>query len=264
VDILQEILQRKSEEIRRDSEQLSLRKLSKQLESASPVRGFVDALKRRFGHNQAGVIAEIKKASPSKGVLRESFDPAAIADDYARHGADCLSVLTDEDFFQGSLAYLQAVRDVCALPLLRKDFIIDPYQIYQARKAGADCVLLIVAALGDADLGHLCELAMELGMDVLMEVHDGGELERALQTPAEMIGINNRNLRTFQTDIQTTLNLIASVPEDRLLVTESGIHDPQQVQTLWENGAGAFLVGEAFMKAPSPGEALAQLFARVR
>jgi indole-3-glycerol phosphate synthase len=207
------------------------------------------------------VIAEVKKASPSKGVIRADFHPAQIARSYERGGAACLSVLTDVDFFQGSDAYLQQARAACALPVLRKDFVIDDYQVYEARTLGADCVLLIVAALGDAALAELSGLALELGMDVLVEVHDIDELERALQVPVPLVGINNRNLRTFEVSLDTTLAMRDMVPKDRLLVTESGIVTPQDVALLRSHGVEAFLVGEAFMRAPDPGSELARLFA---
>ena len=207
------------------------------------------------------MIAEIKKASPSRGVIRADFDPAAIARSYEAGGAACLSVLTDIDFFQGADAYLQQARDACTLPVLRKDFVIDPYQVYEARALGADCILLIVSALGDAALVELSLLAAELELDVLVEVHDGEELDRALDLPVQLVGINNRNLRTFETALDTTLQLRPRVPDDRILVTESGILDAADVATMRAAGVHAFLVGEAFMRAPEPGEALQRMFA---
>lgn len=228
--------------------------------SASDPRAFIRALRKKIAAGEAGVIAEIKKASPSKGVLREDFDPAAIASDYAAHGAACLSVLTDIDFFQGADAYLQAARGACALPVLRKDFVVDPYQIYEARVLGADCILLIVAALDDAQLTSLYALATELGMDVLVEIHDAAELKRALRLDLDMVGINNRNLRTFETSLQTTIDLLKDIPEEVLVVTESGIHARADVALMREHDVHAFLVGEAFMRADSPGEKLAELF----
>ena len=210
--------------------------------------------------NEPAVIAEIKKASPSRGIICEHFDPVSIAVEYTKHGASCLSVLTDEKYFQGSLDYIKAVQDVSTLPILCKDFIIDPYQVYEARLAGADCILLIVGALSDQQLVELTDLVHQLGMDILVEVHNQCELERALKLPVRLIGINNRNLKTFETSLQTTLSLKAHVPSDRLLVTESGIHTVDQVRMLRAEGVHAFLVGEAFMKAKSPGQALQELF----
>ena len=260
-DILQKILRRKAEEIAERSARLSLRALSKQIDTAPPPRGFMDALRGKIAAKKPAVIAEIKKASPSKGVLREDFDPAAIARSYERHGAACLSVLTDADFFQGSEEFLRQARAACGLPVLRKDFIIDPYQVFEARAIGADCILLIVAALGDTDMRELAQLAAELRMDVLVEVHDAGELERALTLDTPLIGINNRNLRTFETRLETTLDLLARIPGDRMVVTESGIHSRDDVSLLRSRGVSAFLVGEAFMRAADPGSELAKLFA---
>ena len=224
------------------------------------VRDFVGALRRKIEAGHAGVIAEVKKASPSKGVLREHFVPADIAASYARHGAACLSVLTDAQFFQGSAAYLQEARSACELPVLRKDFMVDAYQVYEARAMGADCILLIAACLDDAQMADLEACAHELGMAVLVEVHDGAELDRALKLRTPLVGINNRNLRTFEVSLNTTLDLLPDVPADRLLVTESGIQAPADVQKMRDANVHAFLVGEAFMRAKEPGEALAQLF----
>lgn len=259
-DILKKILQRKVEEIAERSQSLSMRTLSERVQQASPVRGFIASIQNKIAAGKAGVIAEIKKASPSKGVLREHFVPADIARSYAEHGAACLSVLTDEDFFQGSGDYLMQARAACDLPVIRKDFIIDSYQVYEARAMGADCILLIVAALGDAALNELLALAHHLDMDVLMEVHDREEMERALLTGANLIGVNNRDLRTFNLSLDTTLDMLDMVPDDRLLVTESGILVPDDVRLMRDHGINAFLVGEAFMRAENPGEKLAELF----
>jgi len=259
-DILQRILARKREEIDARRSRVSENELIARLRGAARLRGFVAALRTKIAAGAAAVIAEVKKASPSKGVMRPDFHPDAIAASYAAGGAACLSVLTDVDFFQGSDEYLQQARSACALPVLRKDFTIDPYQVYEARALGADCILLIVAALDDAPLRELARLGSSLGMDVLVEVHDAAELERALATDAVLIGINNRNLRTFETRLDTTLDLHARVPSDRLLVTESGIHAPADVARLRAAGVHAFLVGEAFMRAADPGAELRRLF----
>jgi len=259
-DILRKILCRKREEVAQRSAVLPLNELSQRAQAAAPVRGFARALRDSVEAGQSAVIAEIKKASPSKGVLRENFDPAAIARSYQAGGASCLSVLTDVDFFQGADEYLQQARAACALPVLRKDFVLDPYQVYEARALGADCILLIVAALEDEMLMELLQLAGHLGMDALVEVHDATEMERALATPASLIGVNNRNLRTFETSLETTIELLPAFPLDRLLVTESGIHSRDDVQLMRNNGVHAFLVGEAFMRADNPGERLAELF----
>ena len=260
-DILKKIVARKLEEIDERSAKLSIDQLKAKLDDADAPRGFVQSLNDKIAAGQSGVIAEIKKASPSKGVLREHFVPAEIARSYANHGAACLSVLTDVDFFQGGDAYLKQARAACSLPVIRKDFIVDPYQVYEARAMSADCILLIVACLTDRQLADLNGLAMKLGMDVLIEVHDAEELARALKVPNPMIGINNRNLRTFDVSLQTTLDLLASIADDRLVVTESGIHAPEDVALMREHNVNAFLVGEAFMRADEPGEKLAALFA---
>jgi len=259
-DILQTILARKADEIRERAARVPLAELSARCEGLPAPRGFAAALQAKIAAGQPAVIAEIKKASPSKGVIRADFHPAEIARSYERGGAACLSVLTDVDFFQGSDAYLQAARAACALPVLRKDFVIDAYQVYEARVLGADCILLIVAAIGDAVLAELTHLAMDLGMDVLVEVHDIDELERALQVPALLVGINNRNLRTFEVTLDTTLGMRNAVPRDRVLVTESGIFTPDDVALMRGNDVHAFLVGEAFMRAPDPGVELARVF----
>ncbi len=259
-DILKRILARKAEEVAERRSRHPEAELRARLTEAPPVRGFRAALEGRVEQGRPAVIAEIKKASPSKGVLRADFHPAAIAQSYARAGAAALSVLTDQDFFQGHDTYLQAARTATELPVLRKDFTIDPYQILEARTLGADAILLIAAALDDAQLRDFSQQAHELGMDVLLEVHDRNELERALATPARLIGINNRDLRSFHVDLETTLNLLPAIPEDRLVVTESGILERRHVERMQRHGVHAFLVGEAFMRAPEPGEALQRLF----
>ena len=260
-DILSSILARKVVELQERSARTPLRELVARCAELPPPRGFAKALHAKIAQGQAAVIAEVKKASPSKGVIRPDFKPAEIARSYERGGAACLSVLTDVDFFQGSDAYLLEARAACALPVLRKDFVIDDYQVYEARVLGADCILLIVSALGDAALVELSSLAMDLGMDVLVEVHDIDELERALQVPVPLVGINNRNLRTFEVSLETTLAMRSAVPADRLLVTESGIVTGQDVKHMRDNGVHAFLVGETFMRAEDPGAELAKLFA---
>ncbi|KAA3629853.1 MAG: indole-3-glycerol phosphate synthase TrpC [Proteobacteria bacterium] len=259
-DILKRILQRKKEEVAKRCERVTLRDLKQRLAQASPPRGFAEALARYIARGEAAVVAEIKKASPSKGVLREDFHPAEIATSYARGGAACLSVLTDIDFFQGADASLQEARNACTLPVIRKDFVVDPYQIYEARTLGADCILLIVAALDDAQLSEFTGLAHHLGMDVLVEVHDAQELERALLLGTRLVGINNRDLRTFETRLSTTLDLLAMIPNDRIVVTESGILSRDDVNLMRANNVHAFLVGEAFMRAEDPGEQLKTLF----
>jgi indole-3-glycerol phosphate synthase len=259
-DILRRIVARKSDEIRARAERQPLNALSRQVESAPPPRDFVGALRAHMARGRPAVIAEIKKASPSKGVLRADYQPAEIARDYANHGASCLSVLTDVDFFQGADAHLREARGACELPVLRKDFTIDPYQVYEARVLGADCILLIVAILGDAQLRELALLAGDLGMDVLVEVHTAEELERALPIETPLIGINNRDLRTFETRLATTLKLLPMIPKDRIVVTESGILVAEDVALMRANKVDAFLVGEAFMRAPDPGARLAELF----
>ena len=259
-DILKKIVARKREEIAACRNKLSLAELEAQLEIASPVRGFVDSIRNKIAAGQSAVIAEIKKASPSKGVLRENFVPAEIAKSYAAAGAACLSVLTDIDFFQGSDAYLQEARAACDLPVIRKDFIIDPYQVVEARVMGADCILLIVACLEDNQMQELCSLATELGLDVLVEVHDAEELQRALKLNIPLMGINNRNLRTFETSLNTTIELLDQIPDDRIVVTESGIHAKPDVELMRQHQVNAFLVGEAFMREDDPGEKLRSLF----
>ena len=259
-DILQIILARKAEEVAARRAQLALAEVAARARDAGPVRGFAAALQAAIAQGDPAVIAEVKKASPSRGVIRADFRPDEIAMSYEFGGAACLSVLTDVDFFQGSDAYLQQARAACTLPVLRKDFTIDPYQVHEARMLGADCILLIVAALGDDQLAELSGLALELGMDVLVEVHDIDELERAIQVPVPLVGINNRDLRSFEVSLDTTLSMKDAVPRDRLLVTESGILAPADVQRMRAAGVHAFLVGEAFMRAVEPGEALRHLF----
>lgn len=262
-DILARIVAVKREEVaaaRRLQSDAALRAQAEAACSAQPVRGFERALRAKIAAGRAAVIAEIKKASPSKGLLREPFDPPAIAARYAAHGAACLSVLTDERFFRGSLDDLRAARAACALPVLRKDFVVDAWQVYEARANGADCILLIVAALDDAQLAEFASIARALSMDVLVEVHDAAELDRALALGTPLVGINNRNLRSFEVSLDTTLALLPRIPPDRLVVTESGILAPADVARMRQAGVNAFLVGEAFMRAPDPGEALATLF----
>ena len=260
-DILEKILATKRTEIAAAKQAEPLEIVREAAEWAPPSRDFVGALRAKIAAGRAAVIAEIKKASPSKGVIRADFHPAEIAASYERGGAACLSVLTDRQYFQGAPEYLKAARDACALPVLRKDFMIDPYQVYEARAMGADCILLIVSALGVAQMQELETLAHALGMAVLVESHDGDELEAALQLKTPLIGINNRNLRTFETRLETTLDLLQQIPPDRMVVTESGILDPAAVARMRAHHVDAFLVGEAFMKAPDPGAELARLFA---
>ena len=259
-DILRRILARKAEEIAERSGRLPLNELRRQVESAPTTRGFLCAIQARLAGGNPAVIAEIKQASPSQGMLRADFRPAEIARSYERHGATCLSVLTDVDFFQGRDAHLQEARAACRLPVLRKDFTVEEYQVYEARVLGADAVLLIAAALGDNRMPELAALAGELGMDVLVEVHDERELDRALRLSAPLIGINNRDLHTFHTTLETTLGLIKKIPPGRVVITESGIHAPEDVELLRAEGVNAFLVGEAFMRAEDPGIKLQELF----
>jgi indole-3-glycerol phosphate synthase len=271
-DILQKILATKAIEVQQAQTQMSQAAIEQALRVISvdqhpgiqsqdhAPRGFGRALRTKIAANQPAVIAEIKKASPSKGVMRENFNPAEIAGQYARAGAACLSVLTDRDYFQGHADYLKVARRACALPVLRKDFMVDAYQVYEARYWGADAILLIVAALSDSQLAELETVALQLGMDVLVEIHDGDELDRALKLKSPLLGINNRNLRTFETSLQTTLDLLPRVPSDRLLITESGILAPSDVTLMREHGVHGFLVGEAFMRQPDPGQALQSLF----
>lgn len=259
-DILKKILARKVEEISERDQRLSLAELRQRVAELPPTRPFRERLEQTIADSQPAIIAEIKRASPSKGLLRDPFHPADIARSYSAFGATCLSVLTDRDFFQGHEDFLRETQTACLLPILRKDFIIDPYQVYEARLIGADCVLLIVAALDDTVLRDLTRLTITLGMDVLVEVHDAEELERALALNTPLIGINNRDLRTFETRLDTTLNLLPRIPADRIVVTESGIHTSADVTLMREHGVHAFLVGEAFMRAAVPGAKLAELF----
>ena len=259
-DILNKIIAVKRQEIAEAINRKPLPAMRKDAESRVNTRDFVGALRAKIAAGQSAVIAEIKKASPSKGVLRADFIPADIAQSYAEFGAACLSVLTDQQFFQGSIDYLKQARASCGLPVLRKDFIIDAYQVYESRVMGADCILLIAACLDDAQMNTLEALAMSLDMAVLVEVHDEAELERALKLRTPLIGINNRNLNTFEVSLDTTLALVGKVPADRLLVTESGITTPADVKRMRDAKVNAFLVGEAFMRAGEPGEALAELF----
>lgn len=259
-DVLQRILAVKAEEVAQAKKRLPLSALEERIAVAEPTRDFVGAIRHHVAQKRPAVIAEIKKASPSKGVLRESFDPAEIAASYAEHGAACLSVLTDRQFFQGAPEYLQAARRACLLPVLRKDFMIDPYQVHEARAMGADCILLIAAALGAAQMRELEDVALQLNLAVLVEVHGGEELEAALSLHTPLIGINNRNLRTFETRLETTLDLLDRIPPERLVVTESGITSPDHVALMARAGVFAYLVGEAFMRATNPGAELQRLF----
>jgi indole-3-glycerol phosphate synthase len=265
-DILQRIVAVKHQEVAEARAERDLASLRRDAEHSAAdhgairPRGFERALRAKIAAGRAAVIAEIKKASPSKGVLREDFDPPVIASSYAEAGAACLSVLTDRQFFQGAPEYLAQARAACELPVLRKDFLVDPHQVYEARVMGADCILLIVSALEDALMAELEACALSLGMDVLVEVHDGEELDRALRLKTPLLGINNRNLRTFEVSLQTTLDLLPRIPADRLVVTESGILAREDVQRMRAADVHAFLVGEAFMRAPDPGKALRALF----
>jgi indole-3-glycerol phosphate synthase len=259
-DILDKIVAVKHQEVAEAKRRKSLEAMRFDAESRVLTRDFVGALRAKIAAGQPAVIAEVKKASPSKGVLREDFIPADIAQSYAEYGAACLSVLTDQQFFQGEIDFLKQARASCQLPVLRKDFMVDAYQIYESRAMGADCILLIAACLTDAQMKEFEAIARSLDMAVLVEVHDGVELDRALQLKTPLIGINNRNLKTFEVSLETTLALKARVPADRLLITESGIITREDVLRMGAAGVNAFLVGEAFMRAPEPGEALEKLF----
>lgn len=259
--VLRRILDRKVEEVRERRAARSLEAVAADARAQAPARGFAAAITGAAAGPGSAVIAEVKKASPSRGVIRPDFDPTAIARSYARGGATCLSVLTDVDFFQGSDTFLREARAACALPVLRKDFTIDPYQVMEARALGADAILLIVAALGDGQLAELAACAAEVGCDALVEVHDGDELERALAVPSPLIGINNRNLHDFSATLETTFELLPAVPDDRTVITESAIHGRGDVERMRAGGVNAFLVGEAFMRSPDPGARLRELFA---
>ena len=258
--VLKNIISRKWEQVAERKQRCGMGQLQAMLNGQSACRGFVRALEARVGTGRAAVVAEIKKASPSKGVIREHFQPAEIAASYAQGGAACLSVLTDEDFFLGADAHLQQARAACSLPVLRKDFVVDPYQVLEARAIGADCILLIATALADAQFAELNAAAGELGLDVLIEVHDREDLERSLGFGHTLVGINNRDLHSFETRLDTTLDLLPHIPEQRLVVTESGIHSAADVALLRANRVHAFLVGEAFMRAADPGARLAEMF----
>lgn len=258
--VLKKILARKYEEVAERRQHTSEAEWLTRAANADMPRGFANALRQHLARGEAAVIAEVKKASPSKGVIRESFDPAAIARSYQQGGAACLSVLTDKDFFQGCEDYLQQARAACTLPVIRKDFLVDTYQVAEARAIGADCILLIVSALTNAQMHALAACAESLGMDVLVEVHDRDELERALTLSTPLVGINNRNLHTFDVTLDTTFELLSAIPGDRIVVTESGILNRSDVLAMQEKGVNAFLVGEAFMRATDPGEELKRLF----
>lgn len=260
-DILKTILEAKRDEIERRRADRTLEELKAIVADMPPCRDFAGELKTRAAATQDAVIAEIKRASPSAGIIRKDFDPEAIAKSYEAGGATCLSVLTDEGFFGGQTAFLVEARKACRLPVLRKDFIIDPWQVIETRAIGADALLLIVAALNDDQLAELSELGKELGLAVLVEVHDEEEMERALKVPGDLVGINNRDLHRFETDLETTLRLAPMVPKDRLVVSESGIHTREDVKRLQDGGIGAFLIGEAFMRVADPGAALGRLIA---
>ncbi len=263
-DILKKILDVKANEVAAAKKVRDLASLRRDVENdkelRTNLRGFEAGLRGKIAAGQAGVIAEVKKASPSKGILRDDFQPAQIAESYAKHGAACLSVLTDVQFFQGAPDYLKQARAACDIPVLRKDFLVDLYQVYEARSWGADCILLIVAALDHGLMAEMEACAHALGMGVLVEVHDADELTAALKLKTPLLGINNRNLRTFETSLQTTIDLLPRIPADKLVITESGILTPNDVQTMRDADVHAFLVGEAFMRAPEPGVELQRLF----
>jgi len=258
-DILEQILRDKAIEVVACAELISFPELARRTESLPPTRGFLSAIRDKISANKAAVIAEIKKASPSKGIIREDFDPAKIAGSFAANGAACLSVLTDQKYFKGQVEYLKTARAACDVPVLRKDFMIDPYQVYEAREMGADAILLIVAALGDPMMSDLEQAATALGMDVLVEVRNEQELERALRLQTPLLGINNRNLRNFETSLETTLSMLSLIPEDKIVISESGIHSREDIKLLRDNGVNGFLIGEALMREVDPGLALSVL-----
>ncbi|PCJ47733.1 MAG: indole-3-glycerol-phosphate synthase [Moraxellaceae bacterium] len=258
--VLKKIIARKYEEITERRSQVSEQELLIQAKTADQPRGFVDAMSVKLAAGQSAIIAEVKKASPSKGVIREHFVPAEIAVSYESAGAACMSVLTDRDFFQGHEDYLLAARAACGLPVIRKDFLVDTYQVVEARALASDCILLIVAALNDEQMAELAACSQELGMDVLIEVHNEQELERALRLDTKLVGVNNRDLHTFSTDLDTTVRLLDMMPSDRIVVTESGIHTKADVEKMRQHGVNSFLVGEAFMRAEVPGDALKAMF----
>jgi len=259
-DILTKIINTKILEITEGQKKNTISDFEEMIASQQPCRGFYNAINEKLSCNEPAVIAEVKKASPSKGLISKNFNPVTAAQSYQDGGATCLSVLTDEEYFQGHADYLKQARDAVSIPVLRKDFIIDEWQVYESRAMGADCILLIVAALADPQLFELTVLAKELGMDVLMEVHDDRELQRALSTPARLIGINNRNLRTFVTDLETSIHLGKQIPQDRIIISESGIHSSQDISMLRENGINTFLIGEAFMRRENPGAEMKRMF----
>jgi len=259
-DVLDKIMAHKAEEVAFEKRRCPLPEIRSRADDTNDCRGFTLALTDSLQAGRSAVIAEVKKASPSKGVIRADFDPVLIAQTYQKHGASCLSVLTDREFFQGSAEYFKQARNACTIPMLRKDFMLDEYQVFEARAMGADCILLIVAALEDGLMQDLAGRALELGLDVLVEVHSAAELERGLRLEMPMIGINNRNLRDFSTSLETTIDLLSMIPEDVTVVTESGIHTPADVAKMRDNNVNSFLVGEAFMRAKDPGKKLAELF----
>lgn len=259
-DVLNKIMQHKVEEVAFSKSNTPLADQKSIANDQAPTRGFVNSLRKKIECHQPAIIAEVKKASPSKGIIRPNFDPQKIAESYAKNGATCLSILTDEEFFKGHMDHLHQARAACQLPVLRKDFVLDEYQIFQARANEADCILLIVAALEDGLMQDLSGRATELGMDVLVEVHDVHELERGLKLKQPMIGVNNRDLRDFTTSLNTTIDLLPSIPDDRIVVTESGIHTSEDIELMRQHQVDAFLVGEIFMRADEPGEKLKELF----
>ena len=259
-DILKKIVSRKHEEIDEGIKRVPLERMIELASNADQTRGFYNALYSKVSQKQSGIIAEIKKASPSKGVLRENFNPIEIAKSYESGGASCLSILTDRDFFQGDPLFLIKARAAVSIPVIRKDFIVDPYQVYESRAMGADCILLIVSCLKDSELKSLSQLASSLGMDTLVEVHDNDELHRALKLKLPMLGINNRNLKNFEVSLQTTIDLLSEISDDKLVITESGIKTKQDVELMHQNNVFGFLIGETFMRDPDPGHKLKEFF----